>query len=421
MLADPSDLESLVPEFRNARKRNRETEDRMNRHRKRLATTHEDQECHILRAEQSQPSFPSHTIRIFDADEEKTPYFRKRVLPGNFLNSQVMNKHSETIRPRGNSPRQTLSKDLPSSSPKRKTNDLDFSPPLPVNFHERNASRGSLGVRLGRAKMPQLRPTSPLPSSVLDSFAHRRPVVGDRRPLVRAPPRSMKHHFRSPHKPFAYMERRIPETPEFVARAPVRESPSSRSPRHREEFSPSVDHMFGMSSGTRFPAVEAGSYSSSLISHQEVEQKCKEFRSLLADEEMKCDDFSAEVQQIEMKLLGEPDIDVRTFQTRNRRTAKKVPGFKSETKHEIPNARTRNQFEAVSLTMGDVSVPEVVIRVPSDEKCSGERDVFGIENTDIDMKDTERKSYPKDVEIELIATERNPIKHAREQSPSSMR
>lgn len=422
MLADPSDLESLVPEFRNARKRNRDIEDRVNRHRKRLATTREGREDDLVRADQSQPSFPSHTIRIFDADEEKTPHFRRRVLPNNFLNSQVTNKQSAPIRSRGNSPRPRQLKNLPSSSRKRKANDLDFVPSLPANFHERNIRHDSLGVSKASPKMSDLHPGSALPSNAIDFFAHRRADGENRRPLVQASPRRMRPHARSSDIPLHYMERRIPETPEFVAGTVVRESHQSHTPRHREEFSTQLDHMLGMSLGTRFPAVEAGSDSSSLLSRRQFEQEHKTFRSLLADEEIKPDDFSAEVQQIEMKILGEPDNDIRTFRVRNRRTAKRVLGSEREIEYGIRKGRGRNQFGPKSLNKDDPTVYELGVGVASGEKCSDGRNVCDTENTDIDMEDTERESYDaKDVEIELITTERNPIQHAREQTTSSMR
>ncbi|CAN8063037.1 unnamed protein product [Agarophyton chilense] len=313
MIGDPSQLESIVPEFRNAKKRLRDHVEHEEQQSKRRSVS--------LRQEQGDAfdsSYPSNDIRVFDADGEKTPLFRRRTLPSTFLNSEATNRHrTSKYFAKGSTFGSKRFKVSPTPDLSSRLAGLRNRVPRHIEGPKRDARDA---IRKGRDELERQALVEQQPqllASPLSNFQNTRNPLEDHSRPVRSPSELYASNVASSRArdPIQNLvKQRISESPEFVRTSPAGWIASRAGSRFQAPglSARNVESVQNIRTGrieSRFPLIEADSDSSHILSPVEERRSSAptEFRSLLASDPITVDDFSAEVQMLEAKMLEKPD------------------------------------------------------------------------------------------------------------------
>ncbi|KAI0557277.1 hypothetical protein FGB62_322g019 [Gracilaria domingensis] len=422
MVEDPSQLASVVPEYRHARKRARDQAVREERESKRRNLSLRDD-----RDDTIEPSYPSQDIRIFDADDEKTPLFRRRTLPDSFLNSQVTNRQrirtSKYFAKANKSPskRQKVSTTPDLSS---RLEQLKFSPARRIERLNRVSRDSHHHRKRPTERFDVVEHASHLPVGLSDNFRETNTPLEDYGQSVSIPvaaleePKMMSNRIRDPLHGMA--GRHVPESPERAPASPARWRVADADSRAHSPVLSARNmgalHRSSTRLESRFPLIEAESESPPILSPAKKQpDQVIGFRSILALEPIAPDDFSAEVQVLEAKMFERPDSDGGRFKVRRKRLLRGTEGSKHKGK------AGGDQWFRTTEGMGRASDEEF-----NKELFSGKDDVKGAilkansreqleSGKDVALVEAEAQSQDV-VDMTLIRMERNPINVARGRS-----
>lgn len=368
-IANPSVLDSIVGRLPSPH-RQREGEDqglpkkRRRRERRETATIPLDDSVVGGRHEgDGRMQDESNGIRIFEAETEKTPRYRRRQLGESFLDSekQAVKEPRQWRTREDGAQTERLS---PQGMQRWLASDIKKEAVTPVTLLQ---PRQKTPIRIRNTRKRALSPGAHKP----ESFARRlyTPGVHD---MTEIHTRGEALHVRAT-KP---TRRETPVFPKpttprhFSPRTPSPLLPMKRLRTASPDINPTTTSASRLMLGEqtrkdlsrRFPAIEIDSDSDDATSIQtRIPEKEQNFESLLAKDPFNCDCMSAALIDLEYKLLNAPDCDVRTFGALRKQGEKKsdreltgkesmVP-LQTNPKTDIPFGQKKSSLELKEISL----------------------------------------------------------------------